>query len=184
METELALLRERLNTLETRSRRLRAGMLLTLLAVAGWWVIPRSYAQQPDVVRARGVIIEDANGRARVILGPLDPPPSTRGLGLRINDPGGAERLALYLTDSGRAGIGLDAPPGKGDDRNRERINLTADENGSAQIRFLDRRTLIAARTYLDEENRVWMQFSDFAQKPPVIRRYGLTGEEVVRAPQ
>jgi hypothetical protein len=34
---------------------------------------------------------------------------------------------------------------------------------------------------YLDEQNRVWLSFSDFTQKPASIRRYGLTGEEMVR---
>lgn len=103
------------------------------------------------------------------------------GFGLRINDPAGEERLGISLDDRGRMGIGLDAPPGKGDDRNRERINLVADEDGGAYMAWKDRRTGVVARMYLDDEQKVWMQFSDFTQKPAMIRRYGLSGEEVVR---
>jgi hypothetical protein len=104
-------------------------------------------AQQPDALRASQLIVEDANGRARVVLGPLD------------------------------------APPGTGDDRNRERINLVADEKGGAWIRFLDRRPSVVSRMYLDEQNRAWLSFTDFSQTPAMIRRYGLTGEDVLRPP-
>jgi len=62
-----------------------------------------------------------------------------------------------------------------------ERINLVADEKGGAHIRFLDRRTSVASLLYLDDQNRAWMQFSDFTRTPPAIRRYGLNGEEVVQ---
>ena len=65
--------------------------------------------------------------------------------------------------------LGLDAPPGAGDDRNRERINLVADEKGAAWIRFLDRRTNVVSRMYLDDQNRAWMSFSDFTQTPAII---------------
>ena len=77
--------------------------------------------------------------------------------------------------------MGFDAPLGTGDDRNRERINLVADEKGGAHIRFLDRRTSVVSQMYLDEQNRAWLSFSDFTQKPASIRRYGLTGEEMLR---
>ena len=75
--------------------------------------------------------------------------------------------------------MGFDAPPGTGDDRNRERITIVADEKGGAHLRFLDRRTSVASRMYLDEQNQVWLSFSDFATTPARIRRYGLAGEEV-----
>ena len=80
--------------------------------------------------------------------------------------------------------MGFDAPPGKGDDRNRERISIVADQEGGGHIRFLDRRTYVAARLYLDPQNLVWMEFSDFLQNPSLRRRIGLNGEEVIRAPQ
>ena len=77
--------------------------------------------------------------------------------------------------------LGLDAPPGTGDDRNRERITLVADEKGGAYIRFLDRRTNVVSRMYLDDQNLAWMSFTDFTQTPALVRRYGLSGEEVLR---
>jgi hypothetical protein len=80
--------------------------------------------------------------------------------------------------------IGLDASPGTGNDANRERLTLVADQSGGAHIRFLDRRTSVLARLYLDEHNRVWMEFSDFTQQPPFGLRIGLTGEENIRVPR
>jgi len=88
------------------------------------------------------------------------------------------------LHDTSRAGqpvAVVTAAAGAGDDRNRERITLVADETGGAHIRFLDRRTSVVSRLYLDDQNRAWLSFSDFMQKPAAIRRYGLTGEESVR---
>ncbi len=177
-------LHERLAKLEAQASVLKVGLVLVigLMAVALW--MPRTNAQSAtDPLRVRGVIIEDARGRARVVLGPLDSPPSSsiRGFGLRINDLNGVERFGLSLKESGSVGMGFDAPPGKGDDRNRERINIVADENGGAFIRFLDRRTSVAARMSLDDQNLVWMEFADYMQKPPISRFIGLTGDKTVR---
>jgi hypothetical protein len=84
-----------------------------------------------------------------VAAGPMGAPlPSIGGLprsGIRINDPDGAERLGLNLFDDGRMVVGLDAPRGAGDDRNRERINLVADATGGSTINFKDRRTTSSA---------------------------------------
>jgi len=155
-----------------------AAVLTMVLAVAA----PRTQAQQStDALRVRQLIVEDAAGRARVVLGYLDAPGNTRRIGMRINDPAGAERFGLSFIDNGSLVMGFDAPPGTGIDANRERISIAADEKGGAHVRFLDRRTSVASRMYLDDQNRVWMQFSDFTQTPPVIRRYGLTGEETIQ---
>jgi hypothetical protein len=115
---------------------------------------PAAQQSAPDVLRVKGLVVEDATGR---------------------------ERIGISIVPNGDAVIGLDALRGTGDERNPERISLNADAKGGAHIRFLDRRTSVAARMYLDPENRVWLGFSDFAQTPPLIRRYGLTGEEVNR---
>jgi hypothetical protein len=54
------------------------------------------------------------------------------------------------------------------DDRNRERINLAADEKGGAHIRFLDRRTNVVSRVYLDDQNRVgWVSPASHKSRPP-----------------
>jgi hypothetical protein len=172
----------RVTSLERQVRLLRLIVAGTLALAIALGLVPRPAAQQSNaVVRARQVVVEDGNGQARMILGYLDAPGNTRRFGIRINDPRGAERFGLSYIDNGSLVMGIDAPPGTGDDRNRERINLTADEKGGAHIRFLDRRTSVASRWYLDDQNRAWIQFSDFAPTPPQIRRYGLTGEEVVQ---
>ena len=106
-----------------------AAVVLAILAIA-FALAPRSSAQQPDSLRVRQLIVEDAEGRARVVLGPLDSGKNRR-IGMRINDTNGVERFGVALTDDGSMVIGLDAPPG-------------------AYIRFLDRRTSVASRMYLD----------------------------------
>ena len=180
MPHELELLQEQMNRLEHQLRWFKiAAVVLAVLAIA-FALAPRSSAQQPDALRVRQLIVEDAEGRARVVLGPLDSGKNRR-IGMRINDTNGVERFGVAFMDDGKMVVGLDAPPGTGDDRNRERLNLVADEKGGAYIRFLDRRTSVASRLYLDEQNRAWLSFSDFTQKPAHIRRFGLAGEEVVR---
>jgi hypothetical protein len=183
MPHELELLRNQMDRLEHQLRWFKiAAVVLAVLAVV-FALAPRPAAQQqPDTMRVRQLIVEDANGRPRVVIGPLDAPGNYRRIGMRINDPNGAERFGVSYKEDGVIGLGLDAPPGTGDDRNRERINLVADEKGAAWIRFLDRRTNVVSRMYLDEENRAWLSFTDFTQTPAMIRRYGLTGEETIRA--
>ena len=100
---------------------------------------------------------------------------------MRINDPNGIERFGLTLFEDGRMGMGFDAPPGKGDDRNRERINIVADQEGGSYIRFLDRRTLIAGRLVLSPDNKLWLEFLDVGDKEVVRKRLGFSGEETVR---
>src|SRR5688500_16389846 len=158
----------RVTRLEQQVRRMQfgAGCAVVLAIVVG--TMGRSSAQQaPDSLRVRQLIVEDAEGRARIVLGYLDAQGNTRRLGMRINDPQGVERFGVsFIRDDGNMVMGFDAPPGTGDDRNRERINVVADGKGGAHIRFLDRRTSVASRMYLDEQNRVWMSFSDFTQTP------------------
>ena len=140
-----------------------------------------------DSLRTRSLIIEDSAGRPRILMGAPIPDRNAAGnprTGLIINDAGGAERFGLGLQESGRLVVGLDAPPGKGDDRNRERITLVADENGGSYIRFLDRTTSIPARLYLDEQNRVWLEFIGAQANEIVRRRIGLTGDETTRTPR
>jgi hypothetical protein len=182
MSHELDVLREQMNRLEHQLRWFKiAAAVLAVLACA-FALSPRPSAQQRDVMRVRQLIVEDADGRSRIVLGPLDSG-NNRRTGLRINDTNGVERFGVAFMDDGNMVVGLDAPPGTGDDRNRERINLVADEKGGAYIRFLDRRTSVVSRMYLDEQNRAWLSFTDFSQTPAMIRRYGLSGEEVLRPP-
>jgi hypothetical protein len=172
----------RVARLERQVRSLEAIAAAAVVVAMVAAVAPRPHAQQAaEAMRVRQLIVEDAGGRPRIVLGPLDAPGSTRRMGMRINDPAGAERLGLSLMEDGRVVMGFDAPPGTGNDANRERITIVADEKGGAAIRFLDRRTNVVSRMYLDEGNQVWMSFSDFTRTPPAIRRYGLAGEEIVQ---
>ena len=101
--------------------------------------------------------------------------------GLVINDTAGVERFGLGLQESGRLVLGLDAPPGKGEDRKRERITLVAGENGGSCSRFLDRTTSIPDCLYLDEQNRVWLEFIGTQPHEIVRRRICLSGDETTR---
>jgi hypothetical protein len=95
------------------------------------------------------LIVEEANGQPRVVLGAPIANSSGR-TGLRINDAAGVERLGISLQTNGSMVIGLDAPPGTGNEANRERLTFVADQSGGAHIRFLDhRRTSVPARMYV-----------------------------------
>ena len=88
---------------------------------------------------------------------------------------------ALLQRVHGRIGMGFDAPPKTGDDRNRERINIVAGEKGGACLRFLDRRTLVAGFLRLDANNQLWLEFLDVGPTEVVTRRIGFKGEETTR---
>ena len=181
--TQLAALNDRIARLETRSRRLQFTVTaLAVLLGASVTTLRPSAQQTTDVLRVKGLIVEDATGSARIVLGaPIAEGPNSRRTGVKILDASGAERMGLSVLNNGDAVIGLDAPPGTGDDRNAERITLVADAKGGASIAFKDRRTYGAARMYLDPQNQVWMQFSDFTQTPAILRRIGLKGDETLR---
>ena len=117
-----------------------AAALATVLVVVSaiWSAVVQ--AQDSKLMRVRSLIIEDASGRDRILLGaPLADPQGrvSTSSGLKINDQNGVERFAVGLLDNGRVVMGFDAPPGTGDPRNRERLTLAADAAGGAYIRFL-----------------------------------------------
>jgi len=184
MPEELESMYARMNRLERQLRVLKiAAVVLAVLAIA-MALAPKPAAQQPaESMRVKQLIVEDESGRSRLVLGPLDAG-NNRRMGIRINDTNGVERFGVAFMNDGNMVLGLDAPPGTGNDANRERITLVADQKGGAYIRFLDRRTNVVSRMYLDDQNRAWMSFSDFTQTPALIRRYGLSGEEVLRPQQ
>jgi hypothetical protein len=154
-------LRARVATLEIQARVARIGFVVVVGLMVGILWMPHSSAQSStDPLRVRGLIVEDDAGRARIFLGPTAAS-SAKGIGLRINDINGFERFGLSLKESGSMGMGFDAPPGTGDPRNSERINIVADEKGGAVFRFLDRRTSVAARMSLDDQNHVSLELAD-----------------------
>lgn len=174
-------------------------ILLGLLVVGVWSVLlqpliqtPEAAAQSkseqtaPQVIRARGLVIVDDEGRERIFIGAV--PDGKEGkrrsplTGITINDPAGYERLGMGLMDNGTITLGLDAPPGTGDDRNRERIHLTADADGSAMLRFLNRKTTVAGWMRLGNDDKLNLEFLDVQPEKNKVktRRLNLRGDETV----
>ena len=171
----------RVRELEQKLRSLRIA--LTGIAIVGavgllgaWRITPA------DVIRTEQIIIEDEAGRQRMVIGPQSDFGGQRSasMGMAINDTLGFERFGMGLRASGRMSMGFDAPVGKGDDRNRERINIIADEDGGAQIRFLDRETFVKGRISLTDDNRLVVDFLDFSSDELRIRRMGFDQDTVM----
>lgn len=183
-------------------------ILLVLLVIGVWGLLLQSViqffkveaqsktkanqsSQISPVIKTRGLIIVDDKGRERILMGA--PVPDLPGDGKRINpangmiilDPEGYERFGLGLMDNGTMGMGFDAPRGKGDDRNRERINIIADAEGGAMIRFLNRQTSVPGRLRLGDDDKLYLEFIDVQRekKKIVKRRIGMTGEQTLEEP-
>ena len=159
----------------------RLGVLALLVATgvftAGW---KRGQSRVDDVIRARSLIIVDAQGRERIIVGaPLPGQRISPTAGLAIFDTAGSERFGVGLQAAGNMVMGFDAPPHTGDDHNRERINLDADAEGGAEIRMLDRHTLVRARLELDDDNRVSLVFVEPLPGELVMHRQNGAGARV-----
>jgi hypothetical protein len=157
---------DRLTRLESECRRLRiAVVLLAVLVVATMTTLHPRAQQAPGVLRARGLIIEDDAGRPRVVLGaPIPEQRSTTRTGLKILDASGVERLGMNLLSNGSMVLGLDAPAGTGNDANKERITLVADDKGGAAMTFK-----IAARSSLAE--CIWIQRTVHGCSSATLRR-------------
>lgn len=143
------------------------------------------------IIKARGIIIVDEQGRERVILGAPVPDPPKEGKrinpahGMIILDPNGYERFGVGLMDNGQMGMGFDAPPGKGDDRNRERLHFIADPEGGAMIRFLNRKTSVPGWLRLGDDDNLYLEFIDVQKdKNKVIKqRIGMNGTQTTEEP-
>ena len=170
---------DRITALEHECRRLRAGLVvLGVVLVATLTTLHPTAQQSAEVLRVRGLIVEDDAGRQRVVLGaPIPENRQTTRTGLKILDETGVERLGMNLLSNNSMVLGLDAPAGTGLDANKERITLVADAKGGASITFKDRRSYVVSRMYLDSDNRTWLQFTDYTQDPSPMRQVGLTGD-------
>ena len=190
MTSDLHEIHNRLRRLESNNRKLAAALTtavcIVCVSLLCAWTQARPPVASPEI-RTRSLIIEDASGTPRVLLGSPIPDRSAQGnprTGIVINDARGVERFAVGLFKDERIVMGFDAPVGKGDDRNRERITIVADENGGGYIRFLDRRTRVPARMYLADDDRVWLEFIGSDAKEIVRRRIGLSGDEELKGTQ
>ena len=183
---------DRIDLLERRLRRaqalaLGAVLLLGVGVLSAWRAAPST---RVDILRARMLVLEDSSGRPRIMVGAPLPSLIEDGhalparTGFVILDTAGLERMGLTLKPSGNIGFGLDAPAGVGDDRNRERINLTVGRDGSAEIRMLDQQTFVRSRFALDRNNAFSLQLLDFPPGETVVRRVTAAGDTTVRTPR
>lgn len=182
-------LHARVSQLERKQRTLACAALSAVVVLSASVLVGLAQRTHPttQVLRARGLIIEDADGKPRMMFGSPIADRNHQGnprTGMIINDGDGAERFGLGLYEkTGRVVMGFDAPRGKGDDRNRERITIVADGEGGAHIRFLDRQTRVPARLYLADDNRVWLEFLEFSADKIFSRRMGAAGIETSQRP-
>jgi hypothetical protein len=184
-EEAMQLLQQRVRQLEWRVRFLCGVVVLFVCFLAGVLTLPSVTAQEraAGVLRARGLIILDEQGRERIFVGAPVPDPKegnrrSPSTGLVINDPAGQERFGLGLTDDGTIAMGFDAPPGTGDPQNRERINIVADATGGAYLRFLNRKTLVSGRLILDDRDQFSLDFLHFPEGKILQRKLTFSGEE------
>ncbi len=181
--------------------------LLVLLVIGVWGLLLQSVIRVPHVeaqsktaanqpgqvspvIKARGLIIVDEQGRERIVVG--SPIPDTKdgkrispAHGMAILDPQGYERFGVGLMDNGQMGMGFDAPRGTGDDRNTERLHFVADAKGGAMIRFLNRKTSVPGWIRLGDDDKLYLEFVDVQKdKNKVVRRrIGMSGEETFEEP-
>jgi hypothetical protein len=181
MDTDNAGFANRLDLLERQLRRTRLiaavagiGLLATWITGAVWQAAP----QRQDIVRAKVLIIEDADGRDRIVLGA--PMPDGRQVtGLKILSPEGAEQFGLSLKADGAMGMGFDAKPGVGSQANRERLNLGVTPKGQGWIRYLDNQTRVRLYLQLDSAGAPALQFWDWPDAQRIIiRELGYPGEK------
>lgn len=160
--------------------------LLVCLIVSVISLSPAAQAQNQVGQRVRSLVIEDEAGRDRIVMGAPVVERSGRAspcTGVRINDPQGVERFAACLFNDGRVVMGFDAPVGKGDDRNRERITLVADAEGGAYVRFLNRKTGVPGRLVLGADDKLYLEFIQSVDGMTKVKRIGFDGEQVVDLP-
>jgi hypothetical protein len=185
--TSSNLLEDRIAEIERRIRRYQFALVsIAIIAPTMSLWMPRVDAQgAQDQIRARTLIIEDANGRDRIVFGAPIREAAGRisaSTGLKILDPSGAERFGMGLLENGQMVMGFDAPPGTGDERNRERISIVADARGGAYIRFLNRKTQIPGRLVLGNDDKLSLEFWENVDGKLTLRVLDFAGDRVVAA--
>ena len=179
--------------------------LLALLVIGVWCLLAQSVfnvfsteASAEDVktqqlIRTRGLIIVDEQGRDRVILGAPVPDPPHRGErvnpahGMIILDHNGYERWGVGLMDNtGQLAMGFDAPPDPANPKkNYERLHLIADGKGGAMIRFMNRQTGVPGWIRLGEDDKLYFEFIDVRKDKNKVtkRQLSMDGEKTVEHP-
>lgn len=181
-------------------------LLLSLLVIGVWCLLAQSVFQilpltvgaqdtdkQQQILRARGLVIVDEQGRERLILGAPVPDPPHAGKrinpahGMMILDAKGYERWGVGIMDeTGQMAMGFDAPHDPANPtKNPERLHLIADGKGGAMIRFLNRQTSVPGWIRLGDDDKLYLEFIDVQKdKNKVLRkRIGMDGEKVSEEP-
>ena len=187
MSTESARLDARLARLERSLRRAHVVAAITgitllgacLLGAARW----RQAPHQP-VVRTALLVIEDAQGRDRIVLGaPM--PDGRQYIGMKILNADGAEQFGLGVKPDGGVSMGFDVRPGVGNPANRERLNMGVTATGQGWIRYLDNETRARLFIRLDSADVPLVQFLDWPDKQRIlVRQIGFHGESKVAWPR
>ena len=145
--------------------------VVLIAVVASLYSRPDPNAVQ-EVIRARMLVIEDEAGTDRIVLGA--PMPSPKGMvrrveatGMMINNADGEEQFGVGVDPEGGMSMGFDAPPGAGDDRNRERVTIYVAPNGNANIRLLDNYTRVKTVISTEGEGEASYNFWDWSGESP-----------------
>ena len=179
MNSDLTPLTGRIERLERAVRRMRFLASAAGIALVGTWFLGAASPSQgrQEVMRARMIVVEDAQGRERIVLGaPM--PDGRQYVGMKILNAEGAEQFGLGLKTDGSVSMGFDTRPGVGDPRNRERLNMGVTASGQGWIRYLDNQTRARLRVALDSADNPAVQFLDWpdAQRI-VVRQLGFPGD-------
>jgi hypothetical protein len=132
MTLETPDLKARVDHLERSVRRTTSVAAVAGVALLATWVMgaARHASPQPqDEVRTKLLVIQDSQGRDRIVIGAPMPDPR-QYVGMKILDPGGAEQFGLGLRNDGSISMGFDAKPGVGNPANRERLNMGVTPKG------------------------------------------------------
>jgi hypothetical protein len=172
--------------IEELERSLRLAKRVGGLAALGllFWVSVGATAQQEspvsDVLRTRRLVIEDAAGVQRVLIGDLGERMHGSGSGIAIFDEAGTERFGVSTFPDGRITMGFDAPAGVGHPM-RDRLGLGVGADGSAFLMMIDNGTRVPVRirTEPDANGIGYLEFLDWGedkQDPKLlgVLRYGL----------
>jgi hypothetical protein len=173
---------ERVRHIEHSARRTRLLAVTASIGLLATWLTGAAWPGEPqdDVVRARLLVIEDEQGRDRIVLGaPLGD--GRQYTGMKILNADGAEQFAVSLKADGSVGMGFDVMPGVGDPRNRERLNLGVTATGRGWIRYLDNGTRARLFVTLDSTDAPVVQFLDWPDDERIlVRQLGFSGDEML----
>lgn len=181
MNPDSSLYAARIEHLERAVRRMRFLASAAAIGLVGTWLVGATWpTQSQEVVRAKAFIVEDAQGRERIVLGaPM--PDGRQYVGMKILNADGAEQFGLGLKPDGSVGMGFDTKPGVGDPRNRERLNMGVTATGQGWIRYLDNRTRARLRLVLDSSDAPVLQLLDWPDDQRIlVRQLGFARDTIL----